>query len=290
LTGVSKNTLANLVEHAGRAFSEYQDKAMRNLTCKRLKLDEIWSFVYAKAKNVAKAAPAEAGDIWAWTAIDADTKLIPSWYVGKRDADAAFGFIGDLAVCLSNRVQLTSDGHKPYLGAVEQPFGTEIDYAMLVKVYGSSDAPVGRCGSAPYVGSKEEPVEGRPDPRHISASYAEQANLSMRMGTRRLTRLTNAFSKKAENHSHAMAIYFMRYNFVHIHRPLRCTSATAAGVTAKLWELGRYGNGIGGMGKQSGSEIKRSHYPGRAAVAGVSLRSDHFDRGGLDQGQNGRTR
>jgi IS1 family transposase len=239
LTGVSKNTLAKLVEDAGRAFSEYQDRTMRNLTCKRLQVDEIWSFVHCKTKNVgtAKAAPAEAGDIWTWTAIDADTKVIPSWYVGKRDADAAFEFIGDLAMRLANRVQLTSDGHKPYLEAVEQCFGADIDYAVLVKVYGNANAPAGRYSPAPCVGSTKERVEGRPDPKHISTSYAERANLSIRMGTRRLTRLTNAFSKKAENHAHAMAIYFMHYNFVRIHQTLRCTPAMAAGVTTTLWEL-----------------------------------------------------
>jgi IS1 family transposase len=240
LTGVSKNTLAKLVEDAGRAFSEYQDKAMRNLACKRLQVDEIWSFVYAKAKNVktAKNDPAEAGGIWTWTAIDADTKLIPSWYVGRRDTDAAFEFIGDLATRLANRVQLTSDGHKPYLEAVEQSFGADIDYGVLIKVYGNADAPVGRYSPAPCMGSREERVEGHPDPKPVSSSYAEPANLSIRMGTRRLTRLTNAFSKKAENHAYAMAIYFMHYNFVRIHETLRCTPAMAAGVTTKLGELG----------------------------------------------------
>jgi IS1 family transposase len=239
LTGVSKNTLAKLIGDAGRAFSEYQDRTMRNLTCKRLQVDEIWSFVYAKAKNVptAKSAPSEVGDIWTWTAIDADTKLIPSWFVGKRDADAAFEFIGDLALRLSNRVQLTSDGHKPYLEAVEQSFGADIDYAQLIKVYGDASAPPGRYSPAPCVGSEKERVEGNPDPRHISTSYAERANLSIRMGTRRFTRLTNAFSKKAENHAHAVAIYFMHYNFVRIHQTLRCSPAMAAGVSAKLWEV-----------------------------------------------------
>ena len=239
ITGVSKNTLAKLVEDAGQAFSEYQDQTMRDLPCKRVQVDEIWSFVYAKQKNVAaaKAAPSDAGDIWTWTAICADTKLIPSWYVGKRDADAAFEFIGDLAGRLANRIQLTSDGHKPYLQAVEASFGADIDYAMLVKVYGGSDAPAGRYSPAPCVGATKDRVEGNPDPRHVSTSYVERANLSMRMGNRRLTRLTNGFSKKAENHAHAMAIYFMHYNFVRIHQTLRCTPAMAAGVTTKLWEL-----------------------------------------------------
>ena len=239
LTGVSKNTLAKLVEDAGQAFSEYQDREFRNLACRRLQVDEIWSFVYAKAKNVeaAKNAPEGAGDIWTWTAIDADTKLIPSWLVGKRDADAASGFISDLASRLSNRVQLTSDGHKPYLEAVEAAFGADIDYAMLVKIYGDAGAPAGRYSPAPCMGAKKERVEGNPDKRHISTSFVERSNLSMRMGTRRFTRLTNGFSKKAENHAHAVAIYFMHYNFVRIHQTLRCTPAMAAGVTTKLWEL-----------------------------------------------------
>jgi hypothetical protein len=195
---------------AGRAFSEYRDKAMRNLTCKRLQVDEIWSFVHCKAKNVetAKAAPAEAGDIWTWTAIDLDTKLISSFYVGKRDADAAFEFIGDVAFRLANRVQLTGDGHKPYLEALEESFGADIDYAQMIKAYGDAGAPPGRYSPAPCVGSK-----------------------------RRFTRLTNGFSKKAENRAHAVAIYFMHYNFVRIHQTLRCTPAMAAGVTTKLWEL-----------------------------------------------------
>jgi IS1 family transposase len=239
LTGVSKNTLAKLIEDAGLAFSEYQDRTMRNLTCKRLQVDEIWSFVYAKAKNVstAKAAPSDPGDIWTWTAVDPDTKLIPSWYVGSRDTAAAFEFIGDLAMRLSNRVQLTSDGHKPYLEAVEQSFGADIDYAMLIKIYGDAGVPSGRYSPAPCMGAKKERIEGNPDSKHISTSYAERANLSIRMGTRRFTRLTNAFSKKAENHAHAVAIYFMHYNFVRIHQTLRCSPAMAAGVTTKLWEL-----------------------------------------------------
>ena len=239
LTGASKNTIVKLLEDAGEAFSEYQDKAFRDLPCKRVQVDEIWSFVYAKQKNVpsAKTAPPQAGDIWTWTAIDAETKLIPSWLVGSRDAHAAQAFIGDLALRLSNRVQLTSDGHKPYLQAVEQSFGADIDCALLVKIYGSPEGSLGRYSPGECIGAEKRRVEGRPDPAHISTSYAERQNLSMRMGTRRFTRLTNAFSKKAENHAHAVAIYFMHYNFVRIHQTLRCTPAMAAGVTTKLWEL-----------------------------------------------------
>jgi IS1 family transposase len=223
------------VEDAGRAFSEYQDQTMQNLTCERLQVDEIWSFVYAKAKNVAtaKAAPAEAGDIWTWTAIDADTKLIPSWNVGRGDTDAAFEFIGDLAVRLANRVQLTSDGHKPYLEAVEQSFGADIDYAVLIKVYGNADVPAGRYIPAPCMGSRKERVEGNPDPKHVSTSYAEQANLSIRMGTLRLTRLTMLSARKLKTTLTRWQSISCT-NFIRIHQTLRCTPAMAAGVTTKL--------------------------------------------------------
>jgi IS1 family transposase len=238
-TGASKNTLAKLVEDAGAAFSDYQDRTLRNLTCKRIHVDEIWCFVHCKQKQVATAknAPPKAGDIWTWTAIDADTKLVPSFYVGNRDLEAAHHFIGDLALRLANRVQVTSDGHKPYLQAIEESFGADIDYAMLVKIYGETAHPPGRYSPAECCGSVKTPIEGRPDEKHISTSYAERQNLSMRMGPRRFTRLTNAFSKKAENHAHSVAIYFMHYNFVRIHQTLRCTPAMAAGVSKTLWEL-----------------------------------------------------
>ncbi len=237
-TGASKNTVVKLLEDAGEAFSAYQDKTLRGLICKRIQVDEIWAFVYAKAKNVktAKAAPEGAGDCWTWLAIDADTKLIPSVYIGARDGDAAQHFIGDLALRLTNRVQLTSDGHKAYLDAVEQSFGSDIDYAMLIKIYGDTSG-AGRYSPGECVGIQQRRVEGRPDPAHVSTSYAERANLTLRMGARRFTRLTNAFSKKVENHAHSVAIHTMHYNFVRIHQTLRCTPAMAAGVTAKLWEL-----------------------------------------------------
>jgi IS1 family transposase len=239
MTGASKNTIAKLLADAGEAFSDYQDRTMRGLTCKRVQVDEIWSFVYAKQKNVAgaKAAPEGAGDVWTWTAIDADTKLIPSWYVGARDGAAAQHFIGDLALRLAKRVQLTSDGQKPNLHAVEQSFGADIDYAMLVKIYGEPSGATGRYSPGECLGAVQRRVEGRPDPAHVSTSYVERANLSMRMGMRRFTRLTSAFSKKAENHAHALAIYFMHYTFIRIHQTLRVTPAMAAGVSTKLWEL-----------------------------------------------------
>jgi IS1 family transposase len=239
LTGASKNTLAKLVEDAGEAFSEYQDRVFRDLSCKRVQVDEIWSFIHCKAKNVARAksAPPEAGDIWSWTALCADTKLIPSWYVGRRDTVAARHFIGDLALRLKSRVQLTSDGHGPYLQAVEESFGADVDYAMLVKHYAEPTGALGRYSPGECISTEQRRVEGRPDPAHVSTSYVERSNLSIRMGNRRFTRLTNAFSKKAENHAHALAIYFMHYNFVRIHQTLRCTPAMAANVTTKLWEL-----------------------------------------------------
>jgi len=239
ITGASINTVTKLLVDAGQACSDYQDKAFRNLPCKRVQVDEIWSFCYAKQKNVAgaKAAPPQAGDIWTWTAIDADTKLMPSWLVGSRDAYAAQAFIGDLAARLANRVQLTSDGHKPYLQAVEESFGADIDYAVLVKHYGTPEGAIGRYSPGDCIGVEQRRVEGRPDPAHVSTAYIERSNLTMRMGNRRFTRLTNAFSKKAENHAHMVALHMMYYNFVRIHQTIKCSPAMAAGVTTKLWEL-----------------------------------------------------
>jgi IS1 family transposase len=241
LTGASKNTVAKLVVDAGAACTAYQDRVLRNLTCKRIQVDEIWNFVYAKQKNVAaaKAAPPDAGDVWTWTAIDADTKLMPSWFVGGRDSDSAIIFMDDLASRLASRVQLTSDGHRSYLEAVEGAFGADIDYAMLNKIYGaSSESAKGRYSPAECIGCRKERIEGNPDPKHVSTSYAERSNLTIRMHTRRFTRLTNALSKKVENHANAVALHMMYYNFVRIHSALRMTPAMAAGVTKRLWEVG----------------------------------------------------
>jgi IS1 family transposase len=190
-------------------------------------------------KNIASAkkAPANAGDVWTWTAIDADTKLIPSWFVGGRDSDAAIIFMDDLASRLANRVQLTSDGHKAYLEAVEGAFGNDIDYAMLVKIYGPSGEGEKRYSPAECIGAVKHRIEGEPDPRHVSTSFAERSNLNVRMHTRRFTRLTNAFSKKLENHAHSVALFAMYYNFVRIHKTLRTTPAMAAGVSKRLWEI-----------------------------------------------------
>ena len=240
LTGVSKKAVSRLMVDAGQAAAWYQDRVFRNLTCKRIQVDEIWAFVYAKQKNVttAKKAPANAGDVWTWTAIDAETKLIPSWFVGGRDSDAAIILMDDLASRLANRVQLTSDGHKAYLEAVEGAFGSDIDYAMLVKIYGQSSESEKRYSPAECIGAVKYRVEGNPDPKHVSTSFAERQNLNVRMHTRRFTRLTNAFSKKVENHAHSVALFAMYYNFVRIHKTLRTTPAMAAGVTSRLWEIG----------------------------------------------------
>ena len=240
LTGASKKAVNKLLVDAGQAAAWYQDRVFVGLTCKRLQVDEIWAFVYAKQKNVphAKTAPANAGDVWTWTAIDADTKLIPSWFVGGRDSDAAIIFM-ELRSRLVNRVQLTSDGHRAYLEAVEGAFGGDVDYAQLVKLCGpSSELAKGRYSPAECLGARKTPIEGNPDPNHISTSYAERSNLSVRMHTRRFTRLTNAFSKKIENHAHSVALFAMYYNFVRIHKTLRMTPAMAANVTKRLWEIG----------------------------------------------------
>jgi IS1 family transposase len=241
LIGVSKTTVLKLVVDSGHACAWYQDRVFRNLTCKRIQVDELWGFVHAKQKNVrtAKAAPADAGDVWLWVATDADSKLVPSWYVGGRDSDSAIIIMDDLASRLANRVQMTTDGHKAYLEAVEGAFGSDIDYAMLVKLYGAtSENAKGRYSPAECIGARKERIEGNPDMKYISTSYAERNNLNVRMHSRRLTRLTNAFSKKVENHGHAMALHFMYYNFVRIHQTLKMTPAMAAGVTKRLWEIG----------------------------------------------------
>lgn len=238
LADVSINTVTKLLVDVGRACSEYQDKALRNLPCKRVQVDEIWAFVGAKEKNATEEQKEQGyGDIWTWTAICADTKLVPSFYVGERDSEAAMIFMDDLAKRLANRVQLTSDGHKPYLEAVEGAFGGDIDYALLVKMY--REAPEGQRRYSPPVctGARKTRIEGNPDPKHFSTSYAERNNLTMRMSMRRFTRLTNSFSKKVENHAHAVALHFMFYNFGRIHKSQRVTPAMAAGVADHVWSL-----------------------------------------------------
>ena len=240
IMGSSKNTIAKLLNDAGKICAEYQDEVLRDLNCQRVQVDEIWSFTYAKQKNVktAKAAPEGAGDTWTWTAIDADSKLVMSWMVGGRDSQYAMAFVDDLRSRLANRVQLTSDGHKAYLEAVEGAFGGDVDYAQLVKVYGTApESFKGRYSPADCTGIKKTAVEGEPDMDHVSTSYVERQNLTMRMHMRRFTRLTNGFSKKVESHANAVSLHFMYYNFVRIHQTLKVSPAMAAGVTDKLWEI-----------------------------------------------------
>ncbi len=237
---VSKNTVTKLLIDAGKACADYQDKASRDLPCERIQVDEIWSFIYAKEKNVsrAKSAPPEAGDVWTWTAICADTKLVPSWRVGDRSGMTAIEFMDDLRPRLANRVQLTSDGHKAYLEAVEGAFGGDVDYAELVNVYGDASDGEKRYSPPECVGARKRRFEGKPDPDHVSTSYVERNNLTMRMSMRRFTRLTNAFSKKIENHAHSVALHFMFYNFCRQHRSLDGISpAMGAGVTDRLWDI-----------------------------------------------------
>jgi IS1 family transposase len=240
LTGVSKNTVAKLLGDVGRVCMAYHDEHVRNLKSRRIQVDEAWAFIYAKQKNVAaaKSAPDGAGDVWTWIAMDANTKLVASYFVGSRDGECAKWFIDDVAKRLTNRVQLTSDGLKVYLEAIEGAFGADIDYAQLVKIYGaSSDSAKGRYSPAECTGAVKTPIEGKPDPKHISTSYIERQNLTLRMHMRRFTRLTNAFSKKVENHAYAVALHMMYYNFVRIHSALRITPAMAAGVADRLWEV-----------------------------------------------------
>lgn len=238
---VSINTVAKLLVDSGRACAGFHDEAVRNVKARRVQVDEIWSFTYAKQKNLptAKAAPVDAGDTWTWTAIEAETKLIISWLVGGRDSDYAMAFMDDLRSRLANRVQLTSDGHKAYLEAVEGAFGGDIDYAQLVKLYGSvPESAKGRYSPAECIGARKERIEGSPDPAHISTSYAERQNLTMRMHMRRFTRLTNAFSKKFENHMHMVALYTVWYNYVKQHKSLKGLSpAMAAGLSDTLWSM-----------------------------------------------------
>jgi IS1 family transposase len=239
ITGVAKNTVVKLLVEAGYGCAEFQDKAFRDLNLKRIQCDEIWSFCYAKDKNLPtdKQEVFGYGSVWTWTAIDAETKLVPCWMVGPRDAESANMFMTDLASRLATRVQLTTDGFKPYLEAVEGAFGGAIDYAMLVKLYGEDMQGDTRYSPAVCNGSKKEIVSGSPSRKHISTSYVERQNLTMRMHMRRFTRLTNAFSKKLENHIAAISLHFMYYNFCRIHQSLRVTPAMAANVTDRVWDV-----------------------------------------------------
>jgi IS1 family transposase len=240
MTGVSKNTVAKLLIELGAACSKYMDENLRNLKCERLQVDELWSFVGCKQKNVTVKRLNKGdlcGDVWAWIAIDSDTKLVPCFMIGQRDPVSANLFMQDLAARLANRVQLTTDGLKVYIKAVRNAFGNDIDYAMLVKIYGNTVEGQKRYSPAECIGCETKRVKGNPDPEHISTSYVERQNLTVRMSLRRFTRLTNAFSKKVENHAAALSIFYMHYNFVRIHQSLRVTPAMAAGVTDRLWDI-----------------------------------------------------
>lgn len=240
MTGAAKGTVLKLVVDLGKACANYQDRTLRNLTCKKIQCDEIWSFCYAKEKNVPEEMKGKLGfgDVWTWTAIDADTKLIAGYLVGDRSAAYAKKFIDDLASRLAHRVQLTTDGYKAYLTAVESAFGSEVDYAMLDKIYNAPpNQGTTRYSPAECCGTKKIKVNGNPDMRQVSTSFVERQNLTMRMSMRRMTRLTNAFSKKLENQAHAVALHFMHYNFARIHQTLRVTPAMEAGIADHVWEL-----------------------------------------------------
>src|SRR3569623_162820 len=242
VTGASKNTVLKLLAEVGEASALYQDRVMVGLTCKKVQCDEIWSFVGMKERNVPEEIKGVFGfgDVYTWTAIDADTKLMPCWHVGTRDAASAHIFMSDLASRMPNRIQLTTDGHKVYINAVEEAFGGDIDYAMLVKQYGNEGAPVEascRYSPAECTGAEKRRINGDPDMKHVSTSYVERANLTMRMNMRRFTRLTNAFSKKLENHMHAISLFHIHYNLCRIHKTLRVTPVMVAGLTDHVWDI-----------------------------------------------------
>jgi IS1 family transposase len=240
IADVSINTVTKLLVDVGTACAEFQDEAIRNINCKRVQADEIWSFCYSKEKNVALEDKGVLGhgDAYTWTAIDPDTKLAISWLVGRRDSEYAEAFIEDLASRLSGRIQLTTDGHGPYLGAVEKVFGGAIDYAMLVKIYeGGSQQDQRRYSPAKFVQADKRKISGNPDVDEVSTSHVERQNLTMRMSMRRFTRLTNGFSKKIENLQHAVALHFMFYNFGRVHKTLRVTPAMQAGISDHVWTL-----------------------------------------------------
>lgn len=239
MTGVAKNTVVKLLVEVGQVCDEYQDENLRDLYCRRVQCDEIWSFCYAKAKNVPDEHKGEFGygDVWTWVAIDADSRLVLSWYIGRRDAPAATVFVRDIAGRLAQRVQLTTDGNRVYLEAVERAFGQDIDYAMLQKLFGPDPERGGRYSPPKCIGVQTDKIQGNPTREHVNTSYVERQNLTMRMSMRRFTRLTNAFSKKVENLAHAIALHFMYYNFCRRHQTLGMTPAMASGLTDHEWSV-----------------------------------------------------
>ena len=238
MLGVGKHTVLRLLEDAGCACAAYHDVMVRGLNVNRVQCDEIWAFVLGKEKNLTQEQlDAGFGSVWTWTAIDADSKLIVSYMLGDRGAETAQAFMQDVASRIANRIQLTTDGHRVYAEAVEDAFGSEIDYAMLVKIYGASNEGESRYSPATCIGCRTGVLSGKPDPKYISTSYVERQNLSMRMGMRRFTRLTNGHSKKIENHGHQVALYFFHYNFCRVHSTLRVTPAMEAGLSDHVWTL-----------------------------------------------------
>jgi IS1 family transposase len=239
MTGVAKHTVLKLLKDLGCAAASYHDSHVRNVRVRRLQCDEIWAFVGAKMKNTSAEKIEQGwGDVWTWTAIDADTKLIVGYLLGQRGAETANAFMQDIAARVATRIQLTTDGHRVYADAVEGAFGADIDYAMLVKIYGASnESPESRYSPATCIGCRTGVLAGDPDPKHISTSFVERQNLSMRMGMRRFTRLTNGFSKKLENHGHMVALYFMHYNYCRVHKTLRVTPAMEAGLADHVWTI-----------------------------------------------------
>jgi IS1 family transposase len=241
--GCSINTIDKLLRDSGEVALAYHDEHVHGVKATWVQCDEVWSFVHAKAKNVPKSKRAgdpTIGDCWTWTAIEAESKLLISYLVGGRDAEFALMLMDDLRGRLANRVQLTTDGHTPYLRAVEEAFGADIDYSMLIKLYGAPAAEpeaARRYSPTECVGTRKDKITGNPDPKHVSTSYVERANLTMRMAMRRFTRLTNAFSKKIENHAHMVALYALWYNFVRVHKTLRMSPALAAGIETRLWSM-----------------------------------------------------
>jgi IS1 family transposase len=264
LTGVARNTVTKLLLDLGTICSVHQDRMMRDLGCERIQADEIWAFVYAKQRNVPAEKRDEAGDVWTWVALDPDTKLVPTFHIGPRDMGAATVFLRDLAGRLRNRIQLTTDGHQAYLHAVPAAFGTDVDYAQLIKTYGT-DAdqrkPERRYSPAVCLSADPLPINGSPDISHVSTSHVERLNLTMRMSMRRYTRLTNAFSKKVENLAAAVSLHFFHYNFVRVHQTLGTTPAVAAGVADHVWTLDEL---VGLLEEAESVPVKRGPYKPRA--------------------------
>jgi IS1 family transposase len=240
MTGVAMKTVMRVLVEVGTVCGDYQDKAFRNLSCHRLQLDEMWAWIYCKEKNrteeIARKHP-DSGDVWLWVAVDADTKLVPAWFLGQRDFRTAKLFVDDLASRLRNRVQITTDGHRPYIEAIENAFGQDVDYSILQKIYGAPQENETRYSPARCIGIQMREVSGSPDPKHISTSYIERQNWTVRTKMRRYTRLSNGFSRKLKNHAAATALNYFSYNFIQIHNTLRTTPAMAAGVTDRLWSV-----------------------------------------------------